>query len=445
MSSRLRTGVLRLLRLQDSTRSERAAVAWTAAAFFGVMAAYYLMRPLREAVGTSFGGDRLLGLFTLTFVLITVLNQPYMLVVNRWPVRRFLPAALHLFAASFVLFAAMLAGLPAGDPDQFDWLAPEWAIPGLFYSWVTAFSVCGNALVWVHAVDQFTPAQGRRLFGLIAIGGTAGQILGSGIASLGQALSRRDSLLAAAVALELALLCWFRSRVACERMRAQLGEAAAGPSQPAPAPRVASAGVFHGIVLLFRSGYLAGMAAFVLLQSIAATTFYYLGQGLAQQVPVAERGGYFAAINLWSGVAMLLLQLFATGRVLLSLGLAVTLCIMAGYSLFGFSALAIVPAAGLFAVVEVGRRTLQFAFDKPAREVLYTPLDLEAKYKSKAFIDTTVMRFGDLLGALVNHLHRASAPLALAGPLLLGWLGLGLWLGRQCVRRERAAERSAAG
>ena len=182
--------LLRLLRLHDATLVERKATLWTAAFFFCVLCSYYLLRPLREEIGTTFGKENLLLLFSLTFVFITVLNPLYMLLANRLPTSRFLPRVMRGFAGSFVVLAIVSWLVPPLQQGVFSWTSPECLVAAFFYSWVTGFVVCGVALVWVHAVDFFTTQQGKRLFGLVSVGGTLGAIVASALAWLSAELPR---------------------------------------------------------------------------------------------------------------------------------------------------------------------------------------------------------------------------------------------------------------
>ncbi len=430
--------LLKLLRLHDATAIERRATLWTAALFFCVLCAYYLLRPLREEVGTAFGTENLLTLFTLTFVFITVLNPLYMVLANRLPTSKLLPRVLHGFAASFVVLALVSWLVPPLRQGVLDWSSPECLVAAFFYSWVTAFVVCGVALVWVHAVDFFTTQQGQRLFGWVSVGGTLGAIAGSLLVRVSTALDRSLVILVAAVALEVGVVCYFRSLDACERM--------AGVDRNTRS-RVASSGVLHGLVLVARSPYLLGIALFVMLAAVVATAFYYMLSdfSVTQIADSKARRALFADINLYQNLASLLLQVWVTRIAFLRLGVATVLCVMPLVSLFGIGLAALAPAVGVFAVFEVLRRTMQYAFDKPAREVLFTPLSIEEKYKSKAFLDTAVLRCGDLIGAFLNdQLVRwkvGGGQLALvAAPMMAFWGAIGWWLGRQCQRRDRRVE-----
>ncbi len=436
----MRDSLLRLLRLHDATPVERAATLWTAAFFFCVLCAYYLLRPLREEIGTAVGKENLLTLFTLTFVFITLLNPPYMLLANRLPTSRFLPRVLHGFAASFVVLAIVSAIVPPLQQGVFVWTSPECLVGAFFYSWVTAFVVCGVALVWVHAVDFFTTQQGKRLFGLVSVGGTLGAIVASALAWVSASLPRAWVILVVVVVLEVAILCYRRSLRACRLMVGGDVDAC---------PRVASSGVFRGLWLLVRSPYLLGISAFVMLAAVVATAFYYTLNDLAaaQISSPEERRGLFALINLFQNACSLVIQVWMTRLALVRFGVAVVLCIMPAVSLLGLSLAAVLPVVTVMAVFEVARRTLQFAFDKPAREVLFTPLGLEEKYKSKAFVDTAVLRCGDLVGAWLNDLlvrwHVSAAHVAMGAlPFMVVWGGVGYWLGRRCQKQETAQRAS---
>lgn len=437
--------LLRLLRLHDASPVERRAVAWTAVAFFFVLFSYYLLRPLRENVASAFGQGDLIWLFVLTLVLTTTLNQPYVALVRRLPSRRFLPYALHAFAISFVALAACFAtGDSSTGLGKLGWSSARDLGLAFFYSWVTAFSVCGVTLVWVHAVEWFTMQQGKRLFGFVSVGGTLGAMLGSSVSKHLAGWSYSSLLVVAAVGVELAIAAWAMSLPHCRAMAADRApvapagsEAPQGPSFLASLARVA------------RQPYLRGIALFVLIASISATTFYYQRIALSRELLFddAARRAVEADINFWQNALALGMQVFLTSRVLLFCGVGVVLCVMPLASFTGLVAFGVWPMVGVYAAVEVLRRMLQFGVDKPAREVLYTALDRDGKYVSKAVIDTAVLRGGDVLGALTNdllfRLQVTGTGLAgFAAPLFAVWAGIGWWLGRRCRSYERAQRES---
>jgi len=431
----MRSALLRLLRLHDATPAERAATLWTALVFFCVLCSYYLLRPMREEVGAAFGNQNLLTLFALTFVMITVLNPIYLALLGRRPIQRLLPQLLHAFAGSFVLLAVAMRAVPPLQDAVLQFDDAAGLIAAFFYSWVTAFVVCGVAIVWVHAVDHFTTQQGKRLFGFVAVGGTLGAILASGLAVVSADWPRWQILLVAALALECGVFCFRRSQVACVAMTGRVPRAVAAHGE-----------VWRGLRQLLRSRYLLGIAGFVMLASVVATAFYYALNDLAVQqlASSGQRREMYAQINLWQNLGSLLLQVWVTRIAFLRLGVATVLCTMPLVSLCGLGLVAMVPVVSVLAAFEVLRRTLQFAFDKPARELLFTPLSSDAKHAAKAVLDTAVLRCGDLLGATLNdwlvRLQVSGAQVALAAaPVLCSWGLLGYWLGRRCAAAEGEA------
>jgi AAA family ATP:ADP antiporter len=422
---------------------QRTAALWTGVAFFFVLFSYYLLRPVRDAITPSFKDPwSQWWLFALTLVLTMLVNVPYMALASRMPSRRFVPLALHGFAASFVALAVAFHGTPA-KLGVLEWNSTRGLLCAFFFSWLTAFAVCGVTLVWVHAVEHFRTGLGKRLFSLIAMGGTLGAVAGSETTSWLSKLPSGDAgwlthdfhslcMLLGAGGIEVALLAYIASLRACRRMHSEAGVT----------PAFTRTDLTEGLRLVLRDPYLRGIAAFVLISAMVATTFYFKQtELLRQQLPDDQRAHFLARVNAWQNWLALGCQLFLTGRGMLRLGLAPLLCVMPLLSGVSLAALAAQPALWLYGIIEVARRTAQFAFDKPAREVLFTALPLAQKYKAKAFIDTATLRTGDLLAAslLLPASLSATALALVVTPIALAWATLGIWLGRQCRRREAVA------
>jgi AAA family ATP:ADP antiporter len=276
-------------------------------------------------------------------------------------------------------------------------------------------------------------AQAKRLFGFIAMGGTLGAIAGAGLTetlSRGQAFGWRLPLalgpgglmVASAVFLELAAQC----ALALAR-RFHLGTTAGAPAEPGP-------GAWEGLRLVARSRYLQLMGGYMLLYTITST-FLYLAQGTIVAQAFASRAARtaaFARLDLWTNLLTLAGQVLLTGRVLQRFRMAGILLVLPVLTLLGFGGLWALPTFGMLALVQVSRRGLHYALDRPAREILYIPLGPEEKYKSKPFLDTFVYRTGDLLGvwaptvlALVAIPAGAAAMAASAA-----WFGTAAALGR---------------
>lgn len=388
---------------------------WATAYFSLLLLSFYLLRPLREAMGIARGADKLPWLMTGTLLAMLLANPAYAALVSRWPRRRFLPATCRFFMANMILLALGFQFLPGHGGTLLGYA---------FYIWVSVFNLFVVAGFWGLMADVFSEGQGRRLFGFISVGGTLGAVGG---AALTEFLSHRvppaGFFVLAALALELATRCM-------GRVLARGGLDRAGSREPGPRP-------LEGLRLILRSPYLQSLVAYMLLFTITSTLLYLKqGEIVARAFPTqAARTSAFARIDVLTNALTLATQLFVTSRLITRLGVAPVLLVLPILTLGGFGALWAWPVYGVLATVMVLRRGLHYAIDRPARELLYIPLGPEEKYKSKAFIDTFVFRAGDAVGVWMPTLLGGAT--SLAGPLALGCSGLWIAVGGVIGRLRR--------
>ena len=411
-------------RLVSVQPGEGRALFLASAYFFCLMLGYYLLRPLREAMGIAKGADKLPWLMTGTLLAMLLANPAFSALVSRLPRRRFIPLTYRFFALNLLVFAGLFRMLPGHGGAGLGYT---------FYIWLSVYNLFVVSVFWGFMGDLFNEEQGRRLFAFIAVGGTLGAIAG---AALTEALSRGalfgcplplkaspvGLVIVAAAFLELATQC-----VLALARRYKLGDRAGGPQEPGP-------GVLEGLRLIGRSPYLALICAYMLLFTLT-TTFLYMAQGAIVAKAFASpaaRTAAFARIDLWVNVLTLAAQFFFTGRLLQRFGLRPALLLLPVLSLAGFGALWIWPTFAVLALFQVLRRGLHYAVDRPARESLFIPLGPGEKYKSKPFIDTFVYRGGDFLGAwaptLLGWMAIPAAAVALSGL----WFWTGSRLGLRC-------------
>jgi ATP:ADP antiporter, AAA family len=284
---------------------------------------------------------------------------------------------------------------------------------------------------WQMNVDLFSPEQGKRLFGVIAAGATIGAIFGASItASLAHDISPTILMLGSAALLEVAVFSVGR----LSRLSPTLHHRQSANTEET----VIGGGVFGGIIHAFRSRYLVNVAGFLLLYSVTST-FLYMEQAGIVIHSFTSRGAqitFFATVDLLVNILTLAVQLFLTGRILLTLGVALSLGLLPALTMIGFGALALFPTIMVVAVFQVLRRAGDYAIARPTRELLFTVVPREDRYKAKSFIDTIVYRTGDQVGvwsaALFRGLGLGASELALAAiPFAALWLINGLWLGRR--------------
>jgi len=421
--------------LADVRPGEAAAVLLAFAYFFFMLCSYYLLRPLRDAMGVESGMRHLPWLFTATFMTMLALVPVFGAVAGRWPPLRFIPLVYRFFALNMLGFGLLFfSGVARALGAQ------------VFFVWLSVFNLFAVSIFWSAMADRFSNEQGKRLFGLIAAGGTAGALAGPALAAL---LATRFpvALLAAlaAVLLELAVQCFLRLA------RRQNFDAAAGSASREPtqkneksyALRVGG-GWLAGITLIARDSYLLGIVLYLLLHSLAST-FLYLEQMrivAAALSDTASRTQLFALVDLTVSLTSLVLQLAVTGPLLKRFGVAAALMLLPVASLAAFGALAWWPVLAVLITVQGARRAIDYAIARPARETLFTVVGREAKYKAKSVIETVVYRGGDAasgwLFALVAAAGIGFAGIAaLFAPLTAGWLLLSRRLAAKQQKRAQ--------
>ena len=412
---------------------ELRAVLWCWLCIFSVMSSYYIMRPMRDQAGVAGGVNHLPWLFTGTLVGVLLVNLPFAYLVKKLPRSRFITLSYRFFAANILLFAA---ALHMANPDQTIWIGR------VFFIWTSVYNLFVISLFWQLNVDLFGPEQGKRLFGFIAAGASLGAVSGSTITkTLAHFASPTMLLIGSAVLLEVAVFSARRLGKLSPVLHRQPGADRDARAEE----RVIGGGILAGITHAIRSPYLANVSGFMLLFTITSTFLYFAQAGIVRDsfANRADQTAFFATIDLCVNSLTLATQLFLTGRIVGLLGVPLALGVLPALTMVGFSALALVPGLAAIAIFQVVRRTSDYAIARPTREVLFTVVPREDRFKAKAMIDMFVYRLGDQVGAWTVPLlgvfgTRATAIAAIALGAL--WLVNALWLGS----RQRALEAASA-
>ena len=413
---------------------EMPALLWSFAYFFFLLAGYYVLRPLRDEMGIAGGVRNLQWLFTATFVVMLAAVPAFGALVARLPRRRFIPLVYQFFVANILVFWLLLS---------FD--VGKVAVARVFFVWISVFNLFAVSVFWSYMADLFGSEQGKRLFGLIAAGGSAGALLGPLLTvALAQALGPVNLLLLAAVLLELAIFCARR----LESVVVPVAETLRADDEA----QGLGGGWLAGIVMLLRSSYLRGIAAWVCLLSLAGTFLYFQQASIvaAASDDPAVRTRIFATIDLAVGVLTIVLQCLATGRLIRRFGVGPAAAFLPAVFALGFLLLAVSPALGVVVAFQALQRTANFAISNPAREILFTVVARAEKYKAKNVIDIVIFRGADALNgwlfAAVRGIGLELTSIALATlPLTAAWFALALALGRAQERRALQAPMSGAG
>lgn len=398
--------------------------------FFFLLTSYFILRSIRDAIGAEAGIKQLPYLFSYTFVATLLLNPVFSYLVSILPVRRFIPIVYRFFVACLIGFAAVHQWYPAA--------VRTWMVP-VFWVWAAVFSLFVPSVFWGFMSDTFTGEQSKRLYGFIGVGGTLGALAGSAItAGLATHIGIGWLLLISAVMLELGvqMVSFFPGSFRTETQEREEKRAPIGGNS------------FAGFTGVLKSPYLLMICLYMMLYTIG-TTVLYLQQAELVRTSFASqeaRAAFNAKLDFFVQVLTIIAQIFVTGRVIKWLGVGITLAILPLMSVVGFAALGAWSSIALFVVFSVSRRAGNNAFASPGREVLYTVVTPEDKYKAKNLIDTFVYRTGDQIGAwgfakLAAVGFSIASICYLAVPMSAIWLGISFWLGARHTRLMANDER----
>lgn len=405
--------------------------------FFFLFFSYAVVKPVRDAMGTVWGAKHLQELFLATFLLSFAVSPLFATLSARVRLSALLPWLYGIVAVSVLAFYVLFAG---GHYQ-------ERGLAAGFFVWVSTFNLLILSAFWSFMADLFSRPQAKRLFGFIAAGGTAGNILGPALVDfLAKRVGNNGLMLISAAGFAFTALLVILLAGEKQRLLAEAPDA-----QRTTLDHRLGSNPFQGFTLLFRSRYLLLVAVFLFVMTSVSTIVYVqlndiITHSFANR---AARTQAFATIDLAVNGLTVLIQLFGTGRFIQRFGVTPGLLLNPLIMAIAFILVIFSPALLILGGVQVVRRVAEYAVAKPAREMLFTVVDQESKYKAKNVIDTVVYRGGDLLAA-----SAAAAVLAygLSGLAVLGvvvsvvWFPIAYTLGRRYenVRGAELATRTAA-
>jgi ATP:ADP antiporter, AAA family len=402
--------------------------------FFLVLFGYYILRPIREQISSTYGIQNLSWLFTATFVVMLVAIPLYSMLVGRFPRRKLVPRVYLFFIANLAAFWISLRETPEESR--------VWVARALFI-WISVYGLFIVSFFWSVMGDMLSTDQGRRIFGVIFGAGTIGGMVGSQVAGRFVSLIGVNNLLLIPLMLLSIALCVY---VGLERTYARLSL----QDDPAKRGKATGGNPFAGFTAVVKSKYLLAICIYGLCLATCGTTVYFqqseivnvafnsLGTDAARQEARTE---YFANVDFYVSVLTLVLQFVVVGPLMRRVGLGWTLAIVPLAYIFGISALAMSPTIAVLAVITVTGRSVEYGIANPAREVLFTAVNREDRYKAKSFIDTVVRRSGDTLFGSLYHGLRESAGFAMTTlswlvlPITVLWTFVALYIGKENVRR----------
>ncbi len=414
-------------------RRELLVIAWGAIAFAAVLASYFVFRPVRDALVLDGSPEDIPWLFTATFGAVLIVSPAWSALLARGGGRRrYVPLAFHAFAICALGFAVIVHAE----------IEPV-AVGRVFYVWSAVFNLFVVSVFWSLLADLLGPDVAKRLYGPIAAGGTAGALLGPILTrELVGTIGVHGILFLSAALLELGAAALFMLRRAGEDLERD-GAAGGAPVRDEEPPEPAFPAALRGLTRL-RDPYLLAIVGYVLCTATAAT-FMYLEQAsiTKELLPTREaRTELFATIDFWINLCTFVAQTVLAPVLLARLGPGLVLLVLPLAQGIGITALATAPSIAVLMAAQIATRTATHGLTRPARELLFTVVSRDDKYRAKNAIDTVVYRLGDfgsawLYRGLVSIGAGSPALIAATPALVAVWIALATALGIGFRRRRR--------
>ena len=390
-----------------------------------LMSAYYILRPVRDAMASDWTDAEVSWLWTLNFFISTAVVAVYGIAVSRFRFRLLVPTMYGIFALTFVVFY----GLVSTSTDRT-------LIDKSFYVWVSVFSLFHISVFWSFMSDLFNKEQAGRLFSIIAAGASVGGLIGPSIPSFFSASLGTDNLMLIAslmLLIPIPIIFYLQSLKSTDLQNKDL-------ELTSPSESIGG-NPFVGFKMFFSNPYLLAIGLFIFLYTGVSSFVYFELKNLLSELSRAERTAVWAQMDLAVNVLSIATGLFVTSRIVVKFGMAMTIALVPVMVCIGLLVLAISPFLGTVVVLQVIRRAGNYSVTRPAREMLFTRVDRETRFKAKPVIDIVAYRGGDMLMAwlftgLTQGLGLGLAAVAIVGAGIAAlWSLVGIYLGR-CFERD---------
>jgi AAA family ATP:ADP antiporter len=407
--------------LSEIEPNELKATLVSAVFVFILMASYYVLRPIRDAMASDWSDSEVSFLWNLNFFISAALVAVFGLAVSRTRLRNVVPAVYGFFALSFIGF---YLGISLSDDREL--------IDKTFYLWVSVFALFHVTVFWTLMADTFNKAQAKRLFAVIFGGASAGALVGPAIPTLFSGILGLDTLmLIASVALLLVVPLVF---YLYHLKEAELGNR---DLQADTSKLVLGGKWWHGFSSFATNPYLFAIGVFILLYVFVGSFVYFEQKNMLEEFSRVERTQILGSVDWLVNLLTFGMAFFVTGRVVSRLGMPVALALMPILVCAALLILAFAPLLTVLLALQVFRRGGNYGLTRPAREMLYTQVTREERFKAKPVVDIVVYRGGDAISSDVFALLSEGLGLGLAAVAIVGagiaalWGGVGIWLGRK--------------
>jgi AAA family ATP:ADP antiporter len=391
-----------------------------------LMSAYYILRPVRDAMASDWSDAEVSWLWTLNFFISTAIVALYGSMVSKFRFRLLVPAMYGIFAISFIIFYAL--GSVFEDRTLID---------KSFYVWVSVFSLFHISVFWTFMSELFSKEQSGRLFGIIAVGASVGGLIGPSITAFFSVSLGADNLMLIAsmmLLIPIPIIFYLQSLKSKELNNEVLDIPDSNQS--------IGGNPLAGFKMFFSNPYLLSIGLFIFLYTGISSFVYFELKNLLSDFSRSERSVIWAQMDLAVNILAISTGLFATGRIVTKFGMPATIAMVPIMICIGLLVLAISPLLGVVMVLQIIRRAGNYAVTRPAREMLFTLVNQETRFKAKPVIDIVAYRGGDMLTAwlftgLTQGLGLGLASVAAVGAGIASlWALVGIYLGKWFDRYE---------
>jgi AAA family ATP:ADP antiporter len=393
---------------------------------FILMASYFILRPVRDAMASDWSDSEVSALWNLQFFISAAIVSIYGFAVSKIRFKNLVPIIYSFFSISFIAFYFIVSLF--SDPMTAE---------KTFYVWVSAFSLFHLSVFWSFMSDTFSAEQSKRLFSIVAAGASAGAIVGPSVPALfSKQLGTDNLMLIAACCLILVVpLSLYISRLKItdlhnHTVKAYLSNITLGGDW------------WSGFRAVLSTPKLLGISTFILLYVFIGSFIYFEQKNLLAEFSRADRTQILASIDWIVNTLTFVMAFFLTGRIVTKCGMAISLALVPVLLLFGMIILAIAPLIIVILSIQVTRRAGTYAVTRPAREVLFTHVTKDERFKAKPVIDIVVYRGGDALSGSLFALLTEGIGLGLVAVSIVGafiasiWASVAIYLGKGFTREE---------
>ena len=402
---------------------------------FILMTAYFILRPVRDAMASDWSRAEVSWLWTSTFVFSVIAVTLYGGIISRLKFSRVVPSVYGFFAATFAVFYF-------GST----FVADSTIVDKVFYVWLSVFSLFNVSVFWSFMSGLFSKEQAPRLFAVIGTGASVGAIVGPTIPTFfADDIGTMNLMLIAAglLLIPIPIIANLEKLKVTDLGNAELNADLSRAERLGKNP-------FSGFLLFIKNPYLLGIGAFILMYVTMSTFIYMELRELLADFDRDYRTQILGGIELTVNSLTVVTAIFVTGRLTTRFGMSATLALIPALMVGGWLIVAAIPLLAVLIGLQIARRAGNYAITRPGREMLFTLVDSETRYKAKPVIDIVVYRGGDMATAWLHTGLKETLSFGLPGVALLGaiiagvWAVTGAYLGRQYARSDNEQQAELA-